>query len=84
MAVLDLILRIAWPVLALFFALGAVFALAFVSRGAGRVDADARGATLGFRVAIFPGCVALWPWLLGRWLAAKRRGGDLSSEGRQT
>lgn len=56
--------------LELYAVLGGLFALAFVLRGAGRIDPNARGATWGFRVLIFPGSAALWPWLLVRWIRA--------------
>lgn len=53
--------------LGLYAGLGVLFALAFVTRGVGRVDPAARGATWGFRLAVLPGVVALWPLLAGRW-----------------
>ncbi len=57
---------------ALYLAVGAVFALPFVVVGVGRVDPDARHGTFGFRVLILPGVVLLWPLLLTRWM---QRGG---------
>jgi hypothetical protein len=48
--------------------LGLAFAVAFVARGAARIDPAAAGATLGFRLITLPGAAALWPWLLVRWL----------------
>lgn len=58
-------------VLALFIYLGigVLVALAFLVRGAGRIDPAAAQGTLGFRVLVFPGCVALWPLILKRWRA---------------
>ena len=53
-----------------YLALGVVFALAFVARGAARLDPDADGATWGFKVLILPGTAALWPLLLVRWMRA--------------
>ncbi len=50
-------------------ALGLIFAVPFVSKGAGRIDPSAREGTWGFRVLIFPGVVALWPLLARRWLS---------------
>ena len=47
---------------------GGVFAVAFLSVGVGRLDPAAREAGLGFRALVFPGCVALWPWLALKWL----------------
>jgi hypothetical protein len=59
-----------WLVILLgaYAALGLVFAVAFVIRGAGRVDPAAREGTWGFRLLILPGSVALWPLLARRWL----------------
>lgn len=59
-------------VLGAYAAVGVVFALAFVTRGVGRIDAAARGAPIGFRLLIAPGAAALWPLLLRRWLRVGR------------
>jgi hypothetical protein len=58
--------------LTLYFGLGAVFAVAFVSVGVERLDPQAKGAGWGFRLMIFPGVTALWPVLAIRWAGAKR------------
>jgi len=50
--------------------LGAAFALAFQLGGLTRVDPQARGAGIFFRVLITPGVIALWPLLAARWRAA--------------
>lgn len=47
--------------------LGLLFAIAFVLFGASRIDPAAREGSLGFRLLVFPGCVALWPILARRW-----------------
>lgn len=54
---------------AVYLGIGLVFGVAFVWRGVGRIDPAARGASLGFRMIVLPGVVALWPLLLKRWLA---------------
>lgn len=54
-----------------YVAAGVVFAVAFVTRGVQRIDPAAKGAPLGFRLLILPGCAALWPMLLGRWMRAR-------------
>lgn len=51
----------------MYVALGVLFALAFVTRGVGRLDPSAKKGTIGFRLIIFPGVVALWPILAKRW-----------------
>jgi len=58
--------------LALYAGAGLLFALLFLARGVERIDAGARGATLGFRLVLLPATVAFWPWLWGRW---RRAGG---------
>ena len=45
---------------------GVLFAFPFVQKGAGRLDSVAKNGTWGFRTLIFPGAVALWPWLAWR------------------
>ena len=52
--------------------LGLGFALPFLRWGITRVDTAARGTSLGFRLLLLPGSVALWPLLAWRW----RRGGE--------
>jgi hypothetical protein len=47
-----------------YVAAGAVFAVAFLTWGVSRIDPAARKGTLGFRLIILPGVVALWPVLL--------------------
>jgi hypothetical protein len=45
---------------------GVLFAVPFVTLGITRVDEEARGSGLGFRLLIIPGVAALWPLLLYR------------------
>jgi len=47
---------------------GLVFAIAFVTAGAARIDAAAKRSSWGFRIIILPASVALWPWLFGKWV----------------
>jgi hypothetical protein len=47
--------------------IGVMFASAFVTFGISRIDPNAHKATLGFRVLVFPGSLAMWPLLLSRW-----------------
>jgi hypothetical protein len=50
-----------------YVAAGAVFAVAFLTWGVSRIDPVARQGTLGFRLIILPGVMALWPVLLFKW-----------------
>lgn len=55
-------------IIGIYLALGILFAVLFVWRGASKIDPSASQATAGFRLMIFPGAAALWPLLLWRWL----------------
>ncbi len=57
--------------LGVYLALGLAFALVFVTRGVGAVDAAAREAGWGFRVLIVPGTALLWPALAKMWTEAR-------------
>lgn len=55
----------------LYLALGVVFAVPFLVRGLRRIDPATAGGTLGFKLVILPGVVALWPLLARRWLSGR-------------
>jgi hypothetical protein len=54
--------------LAAYAGLGFVFAVIFVWRGIGRLDAGAQGAGVFFRLLVLPGVAAFWPMFLSRWV----------------
>ncbi len=62
---------ILWVAL-VYTAVGALFALAFAWRGAGRLNPSAVAGSGGFRLLILPASAALWPYLALRWLASVR------------
>ena len=53
-------------------ALGIVFALPFVFLGVHRLDSEAQGSGVDFRLLILPGVAAFWPMFLERWLRGVR------------
>lgn len=55
-----------------YFGFGALVALLFLILGVARLDESAKGASILFRPIIFFGCVALWPYILLRWLSGRR------------
>ena len=59
-------------VVAIYAAVGILFAAAFVARGAGRLDGNVNGSSWAFRLTIAPGAVALWPLLLLEWFRVER------------
>jgi hypothetical protein len=52
-----------------YVAAGVAFAAAFLTWRVSRIDPAARPGTLGFRLIILPGVIALWPLLLRKWCA---------------
>jgi hypothetical protein len=59
--------------LATYVVIGLVVAVPFVSFGIGRVDPAAKTAPWSFRVLVLPGVIAMWPFVLSRWLSSRRR-----------
>ena len=57
-------------IIGIFLALGLIFAVLFVTFGAGKIDPAAAKGTIGFRLIILPGAIVLWPWLAIRWWRA--------------
>ena len=53
--------------LAVYTILGLAFAVPFVWWGVQRLDSEAEGSGVGFRLLILPGVAAFWPMFLHRW-----------------
>ncbi len=58
--------------LGVWFGLGGVIALIFLSFGVSRIDEAAKGASFLFRSMIFLGCTILWPVVLFRWFSGDK------------
>ena len=54
--------------LAVYATVGLVFSVPFVWLGVQRLDSEAQGSGIGFRLLILPGVAAFWPMFLQRWL----------------
>lgn len=52
--------------------IGLAVGVSFIWRGVDKVDTAAHGTSVTFRLVILPGCVALWPLILQRWLHAQK------------
>jgi hypothetical protein len=53
--------------MALYVGLGLVFGVPFVWPGVQRLDSEAQGSGIGFRLLILPGVAVFWPMFLDRW-----------------
>jgi hypothetical protein len=56
---------------AIYLAAGGILAVPFLIFGIGRIDPGAKSAPWTFRLLVTPGVVALWPFLLRRWLGTR-------------
>jgi hypothetical protein len=55
----------------LYLAIGLVTAIAFVSVGLPHVLPHGMTASFGARLLFIPGAMALWPYVLSRWMQAR-------------
>ena len=67
---MDTIAVVLFGVLVLYLAVGLMIAIAFVVAGVTRVQPAP--VTLGARILLLPGALALWPIVLNRWRRAGR------------
>lgn len=65
---LELAARSLLYLLTAYAGVGLLFGIPFVCVGAQRLDAEAQGASLAFRLLILPGVAAFWPLFLSRWV----------------
>jgi ABC-type Na+ efflux pump permease subunit len=56
---------------AVYYALGVLFAIAFITMGITKVDEGAKETGLGFKLILIPGIALFWPVLLNKWRKAK-------------
>ena len=55
-----------------YFSLGLIVGVPFVWWGVSKIDPAAGGTSIGFRMLILPGTVALWPLMARKWFSARR------------
>jgi len=65
---MERIIAALFLIIGVYFILGLIFSAAFLTKGIGKVDASTHGASIGFKLLLLPGCTALWPVLLIKWL----------------
>lgn len=73
---MERVAEILLGMLAVYLAVGLIFALAFVMCGVQRLDPAAEKASWGFRMIILPGTMVLWPMLAARWMSGKVAPGE--------
>jgi hypothetical protein len=60
-------------VICMYLLSGLVFALAFVTKGAGKIDEAAHESGTGFKIIIIPGTIVFWPVLMKKWLNVTKK-----------
>jgi len=58
-------------ILGLYFGLGFLFGLYFVFIGATKIDSFLKDSKKIIRLLLFPGCIAVWPFLIGKLFKSK-------------
>jgi hypothetical protein len=58
---------------AVYFLLGILFVIPFLTKGLTKVDEGAHGGTIGFKIIIIPGVIVFWPVLLRKWIKRKKQ-----------
>lgn len=66
-AMFETLAKVFVYVLETYAGLGLIFAVMFVWIGVQRLDSEAQGSGVGFRLLILPGVAAFWPMFLQRW-----------------
>ncbi|MCI5081832.1 MAG: hypothetical protein MRY78_09075 [Saprospiraceae bacterium] len=69
---MELVAIILVNALMLYLSIGFFFAIPFVIGGVQKIDKGAAGSSWFFRVLIFPGVMAFWPFLLKKWIKARK------------
>lgn len=52
----------------IYLLLGVLFVIPFLIKGLTKVDEDAHGGTIAFKIIIIPGVIVFWPLLLSKWM----------------
>ncbi len=64
------VIELVVAIIGVYFAIGIVFAVVFVSTGIRKVDPITASSSVGFRTLTLPGTAMLWPIMLAKWIRA--------------
>jgi hypothetical protein len=56
-----------------YLVLGVLFVIPFLVNGITKVDENAHGGPVGFKIIIIPGVIVFWPVLLKKWVSKTNR-----------
>ena len=63
---MEIVITVFLTALAVYFVIGLIFGLVFLFGGATRIDALMMDSKWIVRLLLFPGCIAVWPFLMGK------------------
>ena len=66
------IITIILYIIAIYLVLGFLFTIPFIIKGVNKIDEDAPGGSIGFRIIIIPGVIVFWIALLKKWIKANQ------------
>jgi uncharacterized membrane protein len=68
---MEMIINIFLAILGIYFAIGFLFGLYFLFRGAMKIDPLMQDTKKKVRALLLPGVIATWPFLIGRLFKSK-------------
>ncbi len=69
---MEIIINVFLIALAVYFLIGLVFGLIFLFGGGAKIDSILADSKWIVRLLLFPGCIAVWPFLISKLLKAGR------------
>ncbi len=63
---MELIINVFLSILGIYFAIGFLFGLYFIIKGATKIDPLMQDTKKKVRFLLFPGVIATWPFLIGK------------------
>ena len=63
---MEILITVFLTALAIYFIIGLIFGLVFLFGGASRIDSLMMDSKWIVRLLLFPGCIAVWPFLIGK------------------
>ena len=62
------IVAIIFYIVTIYLVVGFLFMIPFIIKGVNKIDEDAPGSSIGFRIIIIPGVIVFWIVLLRKWI----------------
>jgi hypothetical protein len=67
------IVAIIFYIVTIYLVVGFLFMIPFIIKGVNKIDEDAPGSSIGFRIIIIPGVIVFWIVLLRKWIKMSKK-----------